>query len=248
MENNFTQVPNGILESLCAAKLNGSQLSIALFIIRKTYGYQKEEDRISVFDIYNSIKINRRTVQREIANLVKRNIINVKNQYINCIKINPDFDTWVAVDTPPRAVNTPLAKSSDNLAVNTPPVAVNTPPKLAVNRPPTKEINKYISLRDNKGVSKDTHVKNLIKYFSDLYLQTFAKPYVAIWGRDGAVIKRILSGLNMNGSGPGYVAEMMRLFLSPHNQFKGNCDIPSFGKAINRMSAMQANDPLRVNV
>ena len=45
---NYTRIHNAILEALAKTHLSGLELRAVMFLLRKTYGFQKKEDRISL--------------------------------------------------------------------------------------------------------------------------------------------------------------------------------------------------------
>jgi predicted transcriptional regulator len=52
---NFTQIPNIILDDFLSL-LNGSEIKVLLYICRRTYGFQKNSDSISISQICSGIK------------------------------------------------------------------------------------------------------------------------------------------------------------------------------------------------
>ena len=75
LENNFTQVPNDILEALARTHLSPYESNVILFIIRKTFGWNKTEDWISLSQIAEGTKIAKPNVCRTLNSLKRRNII-----------------------------------------------------------------------------------------------------------------------------------------------------------------------------
>lgn len=74
-ENGFTPIANEIIERLVNTDLLGSEFRILLFIIRKTYGYQKKKDRISLSQFEKWTGLSRPTVVKTLKNLMSRNMI-----------------------------------------------------------------------------------------------------------------------------------------------------------------------------
>lgn len=74
-ENGFTPIANEILERLVNIPLLGSEFQILFFIIRKTYGYRKKEDRISLTQFEKGTGLSRPTVVKTLKNLMARNMI-----------------------------------------------------------------------------------------------------------------------------------------------------------------------------
>lgn len=87
---------NDILMALAGAKLGGTELSIILCIIRKTWGWSKKEDWISLTQFEKYTKRSRQTIVNAINQLVKKNILVKKT--IPGIKtvygFNKNFSSW----------------------------------------------------------------------------------------------------------------------------------------------------------
>lgn len=75
LENGFTKISNEILESLVKAGLLGSELQVVLFVIRKTYGWGKKRDIISLTQFEGATNLSRITIIKTIKNLVSKNIL-----------------------------------------------------------------------------------------------------------------------------------------------------------------------------
>jgi len=82
----YTISPNQIFDELLDI-LNGSELKVLLYIIRRTFGFKKESDNVSLNQIVNGIKkkdgsmqdygtgLSKRSVQKAIIKLVEKNVI-----------------------------------------------------------------------------------------------------------------------------------------------------------------------------
>lgn len=96
-ENGFTPIANEILDRLVNIPLLGSEFQVLFFIIRKTYGYHKKEDRISLTQFEKGTGLSRPTVVKTLKNLMVRNMV-VKiylpdeNKGYSFVK---DYDKWV---------------------------------------------------------------------------------------------------------------------------------------------------------
>lgn len=100
-ENGFTPIAHEVLEELVKARLLGAELSMAIFIIRKTWGYQKKDDIISFSQFQKGLSLSRMTISKTIKNLVSRKII-VKTPILGdktSFRFNKDYEKWV-VKTP----------------------------------------------------------------------------------------------------------------------------------------------------
>ena len=91
---------NDLLMALVRAALTATEYRIALFVLRKTWGYGKKEDRISLSQFEKNIGIPRRTVCRSILSLVdKRILVTAKTLPITTYGFNKRFNEWVVTPT-----------------------------------------------------------------------------------------------------------------------------------------------------
>ena len=74
-ENGFTPIANEILEQLVRVSLLGSEYQVLFFIIRKTYGYHKKRDTISLTQFESGTGLSRPTVVKTLKNLMTRNMV-----------------------------------------------------------------------------------------------------------------------------------------------------------------------------
>jgi len=93
LEDNFTQVPNEILETLARTHLSPNEWKIVILVIRKTYGWHKPDDWIALSQIEKHTGITRSNVCRYIKSLVRRKIL-VKLDNWN-IGLNEDCTQWI---------------------------------------------------------------------------------------------------------------------------------------------------------
>lgn len=91
-ENGYTSIANEILEHLFLAGINGSEYRILLVIIRKTYGFHKKKDKISLSQFEKNTSMNRPQVVNTIKSLLqKKIIIKENNEFI----FNKNYDEWI---------------------------------------------------------------------------------------------------------------------------------------------------------
>lgn len=91
-ENGYTAIANEILEQLVKLRIPASEKDIMFFVIRKTYGFQKKEDRISLTQFQKGTGLSRVTVVKGVKNLISRKIL-VKAGIL--FKFNKHYDSWV---------------------------------------------------------------------------------------------------------------------------------------------------------
>lgn len=74
-EDGFTRIANLILEALALAKLNGTQKGICLFLFRRTYGWNRSEDAISLADFAAACGSSKPYISRQLQDLISKNVI-----------------------------------------------------------------------------------------------------------------------------------------------------------------------------
>lgn len=96
-ENGYTKIANEILDALCHIRINGEARQILDTIIRKTYGYHKKQDKISLSQFVITTGIKKPNICKAINKLRQMNLIIIiqkDNGDINSYRFNKDFDTW----------------------------------------------------------------------------------------------------------------------------------------------------------
>lgn len=91
-EHGYTVIANEIMDHLCFPGINGSEYRVLLFVIRKTYGFNKKSDRISLSQFQIATGMKRNHVVDNIAQLVHKRVLLKKNSIYG---LNKDYDTWV---------------------------------------------------------------------------------------------------------------------------------------------------------
>ena len=138
LEDGFTRVANELLEALLAAPLSGQEFRIALTVIRKTYGYRKKVDRISMGQFEKETGITKKRCQLVMKELVEKNII-IKGGSFWKPTYGPqkNYKQW-KFQTTPQEEGPPQEKGK-------------VPPKRGVKLPPCRGATK-----DSKDTSKDS--------------------------------------------------------------------------------------------
>lgn len=168
IENGHIQIATGteqndVLSALISANLTSTEYQVALTVIRKTWGWKKKEDWISISQF---IKLTGKSKQSIInatnllvkkGLLVKQTVLGVKTTY----SFNKDFSSWVVKQSLP-VKETVLVKES----IPTGKACFTTPVKETVHTKETitKETiqKKYISLYE----MNDTHFLPLAEKYN----------------------------------------------------------------------------------
>jgi phage replication O-like protein O len=96
-EDGHVDLANEIVEQFCRYRISGEEWLVLWSIIRKTYGWKKKQDRISLSQLSQMTGMKRQTVLRAINKLSSKKIIGViKNDDsgINIYSFNKHFDQW----------------------------------------------------------------------------------------------------------------------------------------------------------
>lgn len=74
-KDGYTRIPNLVLEALPMARLNGSQLGICMQVLRRTNGWCRSNDAISLSDFAATLGTTTAYVSRQLNELLRKNII-----------------------------------------------------------------------------------------------------------------------------------------------------------------------------
>ena len=97
IENGYTRIANELLEAVCRLNISGSEMRILLYIIRRTYGFNRTYAEISLSDIVCALGVSRDKISKSLRKLREANIIEhhpnrgVKPQTISIVK---DYEKW----------------------------------------------------------------------------------------------------------------------------------------------------------
>lgn len=92
VENGYTRIANELLERFPMPGMNGSELRLVLVITRKTYGFSKTSDRISLSQFSKASGMNRAQAVETLRSLIEKKIV-IKDGSV--YKLNKNYDEWV---------------------------------------------------------------------------------------------------------------------------------------------------------
>lgn len=95
-ENGYTPIANELVEALAGIRIPGEAMQCLWVILRKTYGWGKKDDLISLSQFCLLSKMRKPTVCRSLGKLSKMNLIVIQKDNDIAIKyrFNKDFQTW----------------------------------------------------------------------------------------------------------------------------------------------------------
>lgn len=91
-EDGYVPISNELLEAIVKSHLLGAEYQVVFFVIRKTYGYNKKIDYISLTQFEIGTELSRPTIIKSLKNLIAKNIL-VSNKPSH-FSINKDYDKW----------------------------------------------------------------------------------------------------------------------------------------------------------
>ena len=80
VEDGYTRLANALIESLARARLNGRELSVALAVVRLTYGFQKRSDRIAASQLASLTGIPAKKIGPLLASLEAKHVLVVERR------------------------------------------------------------------------------------------------------------------------------------------------------------------------
>lgn len=140
-EDGFTRLANELLDAIIKFDFTKRQYAVLLAVVRKTYGYNKKSDALSIYQISVMTGIDRADTSRAVSELHAMNVLTkaetgrmAHGQIVPEISINKDYETWstdgkspsVTTDakTPPVAKHHQWQNTTNTDGVlPTPPVA-----------------------------------------------------------------------------------------------------------------------------
>ena len=186
-ENGHVDIANEIMDHLAKIRIPGEARQVLDFILRKTYGWHKKEDRISLSQFVDGTGLNKPHICNAIQKLLYMRLITKKGNDTITEKGNDwtiyefqkDFDEWLPLPkkvTLPKKVMNVTEKGKESL-----------PKKVHTKENTTKEtITKEKILPD---------VKLFIDFYFEEFKRTFGNPPIIEGGKDGVIVKRLLKDI-----------------------------------------------------
>jgi len=116
-ENGYTAIANELLEALAMIRIPGEARQLLDVILRKTYGFNKSEDAISLSQFVLKTGLKKNAVCKGLNKLKKLNLITQKvNDIANTYRFNKDFSTWKPL--PKKGTSTPKGERGVPQKVN----------------------------------------------------------------------------------------------------------------------------------
>lgn len=96
IEDGHLDLANEIVESLAKIRISGEESQVLWAILRKTYGWHKKEDKISLSQFSRITGLKKQAVHRALFKLSSKKMIVIKkdDSQIRLYSFNKDFDKW----------------------------------------------------------------------------------------------------------------------------------------------------------
>jgi len=99
-EDGYTRIANELFEAILRFNFSKRELNIMLAVIRKTYGYNKKSDEISLSQLANLTGIKRNHVSETITDLtVKKVFLKQDGNHANRLTLNKNYKSWGVPET-----------------------------------------------------------------------------------------------------------------------------------------------------
>lgn len=150
-EHGFTRLANELFEAVIRHPFTKRQYKVLLAVIRKTYGFQKQEDDLTAPQLAAMTELDRANVIRAINELVEMNVLTKRaGQYGQVLGINKDYEAWaVPKRHPPASAKTTLptvpeqhreaCQNGTGAGANSAPSIDNTQQTLPKTQPPPRQ-------------------------------------------------------------------------------------------------------------
>ncbi len=106
-EDGYTAIANEIMDALCHIRIPGEERQVLDAILRKTYGWNKCEDAISLSQFVEITGLKKPHIIQSIKGLLLKKVISVTekgNEPAKVYKFNKNYDEWIPL---PKKVTLP---------------------------------------------------------------------------------------------------------------------------------------------
>jgi phage replication O-like protein O len=165
-EYGYIRIANDIMEALAQIRIPGETRQIIDTVIRKTYGFNKKLDIISISQFSEATGLKKSNCCRAINKAIDMNIV-IKNDNKKFItyQFNKDYDTWK-----------PLSKKITALSKK----ITDDKKQEVIDKSLSKKITQGVIKKDNEPLSKKINTKDIKQKTKRKYIkEKFLKPTVA---------------------------------------------------------------------
>ncbi len=177
LENGYIRISTEIWEALTKIRIPGEAMNVFMAIIRKTYGWNKKEDRIALSQLSEMSGLKKPNVLRAIHKLESMNLISVikkDNDYIPNYCFNKNYEKWKPLS---KKITTVIKKDNSviKLATTINTKSINTITKDNIYKQLFDWFWQNYKFRDNKKIGKSQTISYLKKYVKESEFEDFKK-------------------------------------------------------------------------
>ncbi len=153
------EIANDIVERLYSIPLSGAEYRVLFFILRKTWGWNKKKDRISITQLVTKTTLSRKAVCESLNKLVTKRLLVKEKGFVNTLQFNKDYDQWLVTERKLGSYQTVTTLVTKRL------------PKLVTERKPPIYIKDNIdtTTKDNSITTDVVNKKININFFLGLF-------------------------------------------------------------------------------
>lgn len=210
LEDGYFKIANELGDAMCRINLSAYESRIVWFVLRKTYGFNKAMDQISLSQFSSETGILSQNVWRTVQSLIDRHILLADRTKPHKIRysIQKDYEKWT------NGISSPEIKSSEikSKPIKSPEITdlisgdyehlisrdEHKRHKDNLQKTYTQSDKRTASSGDQKAKDQDSRVKALIDFYSNMFKAKFGKPPVINGGKDGATFKRLLKTYSLD--------------------------------------------------
>ena len=238
VEDGHIRIAGEIGEALAKINLSAYESRILWVIWRKTYGWHKKMDMISVTQFEKATGLKRRHVQRTLSELIKRNIITrIGYSRIITYGFQKDYTKWR--DVTKRGYDAGKSRVSGEGKKQK---GERVYPKGVIDRNLKGLTQKHYTKALNNGRSKketDPQVKEFLNYWGETFLQETGQSYVFTYGKEGKLIKDLLKVHSFEA-----LQNLTSQFFRDEQCKRRGLTIGIFRQEVNRLLSLKGLDPL----
>ena len=164
LKNGYTKIANELLEAICRLNISGNEMRILLYIIRRTYGFNRSYAEIPLSDIALAVGMRNEHVSKALKKLSGKRIIELhanKGLKPQTISIMKDYQKWIVEN----CTSLPLPKSATVAKNGNTTIAKNGNPTIAENGNTTIAKNGNPTYKENnKEIIKESFKYNKTAY------------------------------------------------------------------------------------
>ena len=219
-ELGHTEIANDVLEKLHSSHLSGSEFMVILFVIRKTWGWNKKEDQISISQVVTKTKLSRKAVCECLNKLVTKRLLLRGKGKINTLRFNKNYDEWVITK---RTLGSYQKVTSQVVTKTTLEVVTKTTPTINNNK-------------DKKDTNVSLMTKEILHYFGIVFEEKCGDKYFCNFAKDTELVKKILKVHPLVK-----VKELINSYFSSDDEFikKAGKSIGVFYSVINKLVSIK---------